>query len=92
MPANLKVPSFQIDNKTKLDSSTWYLSKAMGKNSISGILAKARNRIGFAGRKVAIPSVRKTGISHLLDATKTTYGYDANSIRIYQGGHRFRIS
>ena len=89
----LESPFFlQIDRKANLDSCTWYLSKAMGKNSIASILATARKRFGFAGRKVAIPSVRKTGNSRLLVATKTTYGYVSNSIRIYQGGHCFRIA
>ena len=58
----------QIDRKANLDSCTWYLSKAMGKNSIGSILSTARKRFGFAGRKVANHSVRKTGISRLLDA------------------------
>ena len=55
-----------IDLSKSATDNIWYKPKPMGKNSLGKILALAREKCGLQG-KVANHSVRKTGISTLLD-------------------------
>jgi len=58
----------QVLKNANINDSIWYSFKPMGKNQLGNILTKASKICNFKGKKVANHSVRKTGISRLLDA------------------------
>ena len=65
--AKLKGFPFFLGVAWKNDGNIWYTNRPMGKNKISEMLPEARKLLKLPG-KVANHSVRKTGISQLLDA------------------------
>ena len=65
--AKLKGFPFFLGIAWKNDGNIWYTNRPMGKNKISEMLPEARKLLKLPG-KVANHSVRKTGISQLLDA------------------------
>ena len=65
--AMLKGFPFFLGIAWKNNGKIWYTNRPMGKNKISEMLPEARKLLKLPG-KVANHSVRKTGISQLLDA------------------------
>ena len=61
-------PSYlAVKHKQKPDDDIWYVGSPLGKNEIGQFLSTAAKNAGLQGR-VTNHSVRKTCISHLLDA------------------------
>lgn len=66
--ANTAESPFFLAISYSKDPNEWYMNRPMGKNKLGGILTNARKRFEFQGKKVSNHTVRKTGISRLLDA------------------------
>ena len=70
-PANACTPEspffLQLMRNVQLSDAVWFTKRPVGKNTLGNILTEARKQFGLAGRKVSNHSVRKTGITRLMD-------------------------
>ena len=57
----------QVDKANWMLGKTWFKKISVGENRLGSILTEARKKFGMVGKKVSNHTVRKTGISRLLD-------------------------